>query len=868
MKVKLLLTALLLASLSMEAQAVNPTSFAATVRAEQLTADNVGPTSFAATVCAEQLMADNVSPAYMVGWAKDVKGQDIPAAQAPIASHVTSLLIDASDVPGTVGSIAVYAAGKEAIAGPMVFDGEHVDVLQGGSASVYASSGQSDVVLVKGESKTCTAYLLPVDLPQGVMVTVHTTDGKYYSQSFSQPISGGASLPLKVTVTTASQLWMATLPGNTYLSYVSTPGAHNACTSGLIGASECQGESLEGMLANGVRAFDLRPNYNNSTTITADNLYIAHGATATKVKYVDAIKTLADFVRAHPSEAVSVVMVKENGPGNQDRSAEMWAVMNACHSEYADCMKLLDHSYYTLDDFRGKICYINRTGTECTNTTRITGWPDDNTVSDYACRIGGTCYANVQDMYNTSGEAKYSAIEAMLQRSSQNTEKKNFHYNFCSTAWSLLGSNPATYAKATNLEIAQYLNAGSIAGPTGYVYADFISSSAHNGTALLSAIVEQNYRYAYQGRTKEDLSATDANWDLSLGSDVAWTKGGNWADSYGTQNGEVHVTENYAGYWSQEQTDFSLLRSVMLPAGTYRLSGYGLYRDGTPGSTKMVAKVGDRTVGSVDVAPLTALSTVGANDLEKAANSFTGNEYLNTLYFVLPSPAEVTMGYEGRHTGMRQWFVAGPMCYERIDRVEASEELPADVTCLIANPTIFNLDNHQLPKGWTQYARVAGNANYTTGTGDTMMENWHGSPANARFDYYQTLYLPAGKYTLGADILYRGGQGDEVGLYAYDVATQARVSASPSVVDAELHTVTLDFTTTGGETNIGFINLNTMTGDWFAIDNFTLTYYGPQDEARPVSIVDLAQKIEADRKAGIKDVTNELKAIIDRILER
>lgn len=107
-----------------------------------------------------------------------------------------------------------------------------------------------------------------------------------------------------------------------------------------------------------------------------------------------------------------------------------------------------------------------------------------------------------------------------------------------------------------------------------------------------------------------------------------------------------------------------------------------------------------------------------------------------------------------------------------------------------------------------------------------------------------------------------------MGLYAYDVATQARVTASPSVVDAELHTVTLDFTTTGGETNIGFINLKTMTGDWFAIDNFTLTYYGPQDEAHPVSIVDLAQKIEADRKAGIKSVTDELKAIIDRILER
>ncbi len=795
-----------------------------------LKAQIVANASFYATVYAEQQMTDNSSPAYLVNWTADRNGEKLDNVKAPISSHVTTIKIDASAISGNVSSIFVYANDKVGIAGPMTFNGSSVSTPAGNSANVYASNGQSDVVMLKGNSKTCTAYLLPVSLEHGVMVTVHTTDGKYYTQDFNDKIIAGESKTLTMTSTTANNLWMTTIPGNTYFSFVSTPGAHNAATSGMISASECQGEDIATLLANGVRAFDLRPNYNNTTTITADNLYIYHGITNTNVKYVDAIKTLADFVKNNPSEAISVIMVKESGAGS-DRSAEMWDVINACHNEYGAYMKLLDHSYYTLDDFRGKICYINRTGTECTNTTRITNWPDDNTVNNYACAIGGTCFANVQDKYNTNGNSKQEEIKSMLQISSNNIEKKNFHYNFCSSAYKLGGSSPSTYANATNPVIASYLNEGSIAGPTGYVYADYIGSSRNGGEALLNAIVEQNYRYVYKGRSLADKTV-EGNWDLSEGSNVAWTKVGNWADACGTANKETHVTENYAGYWNQEQTNFSLLRNVFLPAGTYKLTGYGLYRDGTVGSTKLIAKSGEKMLGSVNVAPMTTISNVGNNDLEKAANSFTGDNYLNTLYFLLAEPAEVTMGYEGRHTGLKQWFVAGPMSYEKIDCIEASESQPADVTCLIANPTIFNLNQGTTPNGWIKYAREAGNGNYTTGTGDTQIENWHWIPSNAKFDYYQTLQLPAGKYTLGADILYRGGQGDEVGLYVYDVTTRARVTASPTLIDGSLHPVTLDFTTTGGEVNIGVINLKTLTGDWFAVDNFTLSYKGVQDEIR------------------------------------
>jgi len=786
--------------------------------------------SFGATVYAQQSMTDNESPSYMVNWAILSNGATIDNSQADIASHVTTLNIDASAISGTISSISVYALDKNAIAGPLYFNGSDVSTPAGGSPNIYASNGQSDVVMVNGSSNTCTAYLLPIALNKGVKVTVKTSDGKFYSQDFTDAISAGAIKSLTITNTTANNLWMATIPGSTYFSFVSTPGAHNAATSSVTGVTssyaKCQSENIADLLANGVRGFDLRPNYNNSSNITKDNLYLCHGSYNTNVKYVDAMQTLVNFVKNNPSEAISVVMVKEAGSGSSDRSNDMWSVINACHSEHTAYMKLLDHSYYTLDDFRGKICYINRTGTDCTNTTHITNWPDNENITNYSAAIGGTCFANIQDKYNTNGTDKQNEVKSMLQISSNNTEKKNFHYNFLSSAYQILGNTPSGYASSTNPEISTYLNGNNISGPAGYVYADFIGSSSNGGAALLTAIINQNYRYVYKGRSISDKPSDD-NWDFAQGSDVNWTKAGNWSDAYGTTNGEVHVTENYAGYWSQEQTDYSLFRNVSLPAGIYKLTAYAFYRDGVIGSAKLVAKNGTKMCGCINIKPMDEISSSDAGsggtvDLRKAANSFTGDNYLNTVYFVLPEPAEVTVGFEGKHTGMKQWFVAGPVTLEKIDRFEDG----TDVTSLIANPTIYSESQSSCPSGWTCYARTAGNGNYTTSTGDTQIENWHGTPSNARFDYYQTLNLPAGKYTLNAELLYRNGQGDEVGIYAYDVVTRARVTASPTIVDASLHPVTLEFTTTGGEVNIGIINLKTMTGDWFAADNFTLIYNG------------------------------------------
>lgn len=586
---------------------------------------------------------------------------------ANVKSRLTTLTIDASAITGAVKSISVYALGKEAISGPVIINGGSVSTPAGSSPSAYASSGQSDVVMVSGGSKTCTVYLLPVNLTKGVKVTVQTEDGKFYSQDFTESIAAGATKSLTVTNTTANNLWMATIPGNTYFSFLSTPGAHDAATSSVgsiyASAAKCQELTLDGLLNAGVRCFDIRPGYFYNATISADNLYVYHGQVSTNVLYKDAMKTLADFVKNNPSEAVTIVMVKENSKPSTDffnrwtdRSSEMWTVVNAVQEQYKSYMKVLDHSYYTLDDFRGKICYINRTGTSVPYTTQITNWPDNGTVSDYSC-VAGLCNANVQDEYNKNETNKQTAVKDMLALSSSSTTYKNIHFNYCSSA-----NSPSSYASKTNPAITEYLNGDNISGPTGYMLADYIGGSSNGGAALLSAIVNQNYRYVYNGRAAGEELAGE-NWDLAQGSNVIWSKKGNWADGYGAAS-DMHVTENYAGWGSLEQTDFSLTRDVVLPAGTYTLTAYALYRDGS--SAKFVAKSGSEILASAIVAPMTSISGVGANDLEKAANAFTGDNYLHTLSFTLAEPTMVTVGYEGKHSAIRQWFVAGPVTLEKV----------------------------------------------------------------------------------------------------------------------------------------------------------------------------------------------------------
>lgn len=462
-----------------------------------------------AMVFAQQSAAENATgPDYILGRAVGMLTGDDVSAHYHMADHLTTLHITTSLT--NVASVSIYALGKENIAGPMTISCQGHELSYGypaGDASTYANSLQSDVVsVVADNADTYTAYLRPVSLPRGVKVTVRTTDGRYYSQDFPT-ISAGQANTLAFTATAAQNLWQSTIPGNTYFSMLSTPGAHDAATSSVTSytyLAKCQADDLPTLLANGVRAFDLRPGYYYGSTITENNLYIYHGQVSTNVLYKDAIRVFSEFLQANPSEAISIIMVKENNKpllsSWSDRSSEMWKVINAVHTTYGPDMKVLDHSYYTLDDFRGKICYVNRTGTDCTNTVRITNWPDDGSVTDYSCAIGGTCYANVEDAYNANQSDKKTVIAQMLDLSSANTNRARFHYTYTSIAGSLT-SNLTTHAAAMNPYATDYI-INTLSGPLCYVYADYIGSQSNGGAALLNAIIAQNYKYVFKNRSR------------------------------------------------------------------------------------------------------------------------------------------------------------------------------------------------------------------------------------------------------------------------------------------------------------------------------------------------------------------------------
>ena len=460
-----------------------------------------------ATIYAEQSSTENANGA---GYAMNsavctLTGEDVRDKYTDIKEYLTTLNITTS--LSNVESVSVYAKGKENIAGLMDYNTitKTANYSAGDSPSVYASNDQanknmySDVITVTGKNAgTYVAFLLPVALSNGVTVTVRDNNGKFYSQDFD--VTEGVVNDLTFTETAATNNWMATIPGNVNFSMLSTPGAHNAATSSCSSAAKCQSETIEGLLNNGVRAFDIRPGYTYSTAITVDNLYIYHGMVNTNVLYKDAVKAMVDFLQAHPSEAISVIMVKEDGTplfsSWTDYTNEMCNAINEIHSTYTDYLKILDHSYYTLDDFRGKIFFGYRNAWDLHKTVRITNWPDGSSVTDYSVSVGGTCFASVEDAYNTSGNSKKTVVNALLDLASASTNRSHFHYTFTSVANSI-----TSHANTQNPAAAQYIS-GTLTGPTGYVYADFMGSSSYSGQALLKAVIEQNYKYVFKGRSR------------------------------------------------------------------------------------------------------------------------------------------------------------------------------------------------------------------------------------------------------------------------------------------------------------------------------------------------------------------------------
>lgn len=488
----------------------------------------------------ENLENSGVMGPYMAAQAKTTGG----GANASFTfGHICSVVdVDLSSFDGgTVASVALCSNSKVSLTGRLAYNAEaKTATVAKDDDDTYHSSRQSDVVVVSNINATSPAvvrfYILPTKQASGFTITVRTTDGNYYSKSSSGEVGksdpnadylqsvanvGDIALPyykkykFGKTGTAKTNRWMAMIPGSTYFSMLSTPGSHDSATSSVSGLfssyAKCQSETISEQLENGVRAFDLRPQYKSSSTITADNLTIYHGSYSTGVLYKDAIATIVDFLQKNPTEAISIIMTKEEASGT-DQTSTLIDVVTSIHNNYSSYFKILDHSYYTLNDYRGKIMFGCRPNWyNVTGANRVTNWPDDQSVTDYSVGVGDLCFASVEDAYNTSGDSKKTVVNALLNLASANTDHKRFHYTFTSVANSITSSaNTQNPAAATHI--------GTLTGPTGYVYGDYMGSSSYGGNTLLKAIIAQNLKYVYKNRTRCSIiapSGDDTGADIS-----------------------------------------------------------------------------------------------------------------------------------------------------------------------------------------------------------------------------------------------------------------------------------------------------------------------------------------------------------------
>lgn len=420
--------------------------------------------------------------------------------QSPEMLRYATRLVVQTSLPN-VERVSVWAVGGETL------NNETGD-------SDYRSSRQSDIVAWEGSTDgSYTLCLQPQDLSQGVMVTVSTTDGKHYSQNFGL-ISPGQENTLQFTQSTARNLWMATLPQSLHYNLLSTPGVHDATTSSVSGAfstyAKCQGLNISELLAAGVRAFDLRPRFTSNTVedIQLDNLEIFHGTYGTGVRFKDAVDQLIDFVRNNPSEALTILMSKEQASG-ADQSETWRASIRQCFQDASRKPYLLDGlGPLTLRDMRGRICVVSRNPYgNASNGYRdvVCGaiaedWPNDGqdtTFNFILTRAGNWNNATygVQDKYNSRTSAKQEAAQMQFKAFGKIRTNHQYNFNFLSIAFHF-PYGPASYAGSMNPWAVNYLK--NFDAPLGYVFGDFLGVPDQSGDKLVQAIIEQNWKYAFK----------------------------------------------------------------------------------------------------------------------------------------------------------------------------------------------------------------------------------------------------------------------------------------------------------------------------------------------------------------------------------
>lgn len=509
-------------------------------------------TTATAMIYTQQQYAENYRPdgtstafgGYMAAPVATADGTHV-SLQFNLVSSIVDVNLEKLGIDlSTVESVWLRANAGESLAGQMKYNCATRTITLQKASNGYTTSGQSDVIRVavngqmaaqaQGTAAYVRFYTLPVQVTAGYTVTVRTTDGTFYTRSTTSAVGGESTL---LTMTSADKgrvchpyykrlgfgtaagsrtgCWMATVPGNTYFTMLTLPGAHDAATATVTSSTNqarCQQYTIAEQLAMGVRALDLRPYVRDENT-AADNIPIYHGSVNTNVKLHEVLSDITEFLDHNPTETVFLLMHDEKGDNKWNTP------VSACLSSVSKYIAAIPTSgNLTLNNAHGRMVIIARDNLAGASALGVgkCGWGSsfgDKTVfrgSDSGSPTVWTLmYQDEYEYASNYATARIANAEKLQTEyiARNETNANRLYVNTLNVAWSL----STILSGASNItKTAPVVNAAFLASPVfqastgrwGIVNADYIGYAPHNGRALLDMIISQNYRYLYQGHSR------------------------------------------------------------------------------------------------------------------------------------------------------------------------------------------------------------------------------------------------------------------------------------------------------------------------------------------------------------------------------
>jgi hypothetical protein len=341
--------------------------------------------------------------------------------------------------------------------------------------------------------------------------------------------------------------------------------------------------------------------------------------------------------------------------------------------------------------------------------------------------------------------------------------------------------------------------------------------------ALLALFMGSNSLWAQKDVTSQYIT------NATLSSLDGWTVTNFNAPKQGN-NTVGYASECWAGNnnGSPVTTNYSLLQTITLPSGHYRLVSYSFYRfswgaGDNPSKSLAYLKAGDNT--PVAIKTLGSITATGyANSQAEGANCFDAKMYRNTIEFTIAADnTPIEIGIYGTHDAAASWVIAGMFELFDLDDL-ASVSSPTDVTYAITNSGFEYRDL----TGWTQgitkgNKTYANNNNFASKAGIGFFESWNNKVALGDAGAFtQTLNnMSAGLYELSVyaqNIEQRNSDSSGKGMYVTANSDKTEIGARGQY---KVRTTLKN----DGDLTIG-IKLEGCTGDWVCFDRFELLFYG------------------------------------------